>query len=324
MGPFINGSRIQFGTILRRSLLNDLRQTSVVAIEVEGASNEFSRVPGLYDHILDLLCRFRKLALTSTFIDLNEVIIIPFLFFGPGTFYAKDIFWPIGIQCRNPGILLTTISPGNTMRGHILIKKNNILGLNQKSGRPLSFTKVWKIKNKLSSKFTRYPWISTGFPNRLVERVGFRIESIKALNDRKERVVIEIVTNGSVSPRNALKESIVSLTKRLLRIDARMPCKTTKLKKQKVKNSFRHRQLKNKSISYYGYFDAKFIHFREPLRLNLGILNLGRERYCELQSIGFITIGQIMERLKKEPYILSPLVKKQTQQSFFQRGFIIG
>merc|ERR1712151_306591 len=177
-------------------------QTSVVAIEIEGALNEFSRLPG--------------------------------------TFHAKDIFWPVGIHCRNPGIILTTISPGRTMRGHVLIKKNNILTLNRKAGRPFRFDEIWRIKNKFSHRFTNYPWLRTGFPNTLIERVRFRIESIQSINDKKERLVLEIVTNGSVSPRNALKESIVSLIRKLARIEERIQdiTKPLKFKKRKVKKGF--------------------------------------------------------------------------------------
>merc|ERR1712228_28102 len=157
----------------------------------------------------DLLFQFRKINISSTFIQLGDIIIIPFLFFGPGTFYAKDIFWPVGIYCSNPGVILTTISAGRTIRGHILIQKNNILTLNQKRGRPFRFDEIWRIKNNFSSRFKNYPWMRTGFPNILIERVRFRIESIRSINDQKERLVLELVTNGSVSPRNALKESIV-------------------------------------------------------------------------------------------------------------------
>ena len=79
--------------MLRRSLINDLRLTSIIAIEIEGAQHEFFRLHGIYDNLLDLLFQFRKRFLCSSFLRLREIMIIPFLFFGPGIFYTKDILW---------------------------------------------------------------------------------------------------------------------------------------------------------------------------------------------------------------------------------------
>lgn len=47
LGPFWIGSRLQIGTRLRRSILNDLNQTSITAVEMDGAIHEFSRLPGV-------------------------------------------------------------------------------------------------------------------------------------------------------------------------------------------------------------------------------------------------------------------------------------
>jgi small subunit ribosomal protein S11 len=191
LGPFRRGSRLIVGTTLRRSLLNDLRQTSIMAIEVEGAMHEFSRIHGVYENLLDLLFQFRKRSLYSPFLKIGETITIPFLFFGPGTFYAKDILWPLGVHCRNPDILLSTISSSKIIRGHILIQKNNISDLIPKRGKQFQ---IHKVKNHSSTirfkKIHVYPWISTGFPHIQIERVGFRIESITSLRENQDRLVL--------------------------------------------------------------------------------------------------------------------------------------
>jgi DNA-directed RNA polymerase subunit alpha len=52
IGPFRLGSGLQIGTRLRRSLLNDLSQTSIIAVELEGVVHEFSRQPGIQEPVL--------------------------------------------------------------------------------------------------------------------------------------------------------------------------------------------------------------------------------------------------------------------------------
>ena len=129
IGPFVKSSRVNIGTMLRRSLINDLKHTSIIAIEIEGVQHEFFRLYGIYDNLLDLLFQFRKRFLCSSFLRLREIITIPFLFFGPGIFYTKDILWPIRVLCQDPNILLTIISASKKIRGQILIQKNNLFDL---------------------------------------------------------------------------------------------------------------------------------------------------------------------------------------------------
>jgi DNA-directed RNA polymerase subunit alpha len=226
IGPFVRGSRVHVGTMLRRSLINDLRLTSIIAIEIEGAQHEFSRLHGVYNNLLDLLFQFRKRSLCSSFLRLGEAMVVPFLFFGPGTFYAKDILWPTGVRCKNPNILLTTISAGKRIRGQLLIQKNNLLDLTLKRGKQFHSHRTPKINNHSSiitfKKTHVHPWLSIGFPNIPIKRVGFRVESIKSLRENQERLVLEIVTNGSVSPRKALKESTLCLINKFSIISERM------------------------------------------------------------------------------------------------------
>jgi hypothetical protein len=80
IGPFYKGSRLQIGTRLRRSLLNDINQTSIIAIKLDGVKHEFSRIPGIHESILDLLFQIRKLAINAPYLKIGETVVIPFFF----------------------------------------------------------------------------------------------------------------------------------------------------------------------------------------------------------------------------------------------------
>jgi DNA-directed RNA polymerase subunit alpha len=137
VGPFLPNSGLQIGTRLRRSLLNDLVQTSVVAVELDGAIHEFSRLPGVHEPVLDLLLHFRKIALYAPSLKFRERIIVTFRFFGPGTFYSKDIPWPYGVQCRKPKDLLVTLSAGSVVQGRILVRRDYVSSSAKKVGQPV-------------------------------------------------------------------------------------------------------------------------------------------------------------------------------------------
>ena len=134
IGPFLPNSGLQIRTRLRRSLLNDFIQTFVIAVELDGVIHEFSRLPGVHEPVLDLLLHFRKVALYAPSLKFRERIIVPFRFFGPGTFYAKDILWPYGVQCRKLKDLLVTLSSGAAVQGRILVQRDYVSSSVKKVG----------------------------------------------------------------------------------------------------------------------------------------------------------------------------------------------
>jgi len=123
MGPFTPGSRLQIGTRLRRSLHNDLVQTFIWGVEIEGVDHEFRRIKGVYDPVLDIIFQFRKVVLYAPLFKFGETIIIPIFFFGSGVVCRKDINWPSGVECSNPNMGLFTLARGRIVRGHLSIQK---------------------------------------------------------------------------------------------------------------------------------------------------------------------------------------------------------
>lgn len=342
LGPFRSGSRLLVGTRLRRSLLNDLDQVSIAAIKLEGAIHEFSRLPGIRESTLDILFQFRKVVLQAPFLKLGKTVIVSFLFSGPGLFFAKDIFFPEGIRCRNPEVLLVSLSPGAILRGHLLICKNQTFDSPTKNDRTVCFGEPWSKESfrgtiPIVKKFQRSsisPWLNLGFQSRTIERVGFRIESIGPLSKKREILIFEILTNGRVSPRQALRESSLLLINKFLDVAQRtIPNSQNEIflgieKKATRKKFFsfldkhfvERQQILSTKENFYNLCNIGFSHFYEPLGLDLRNLDLAKERYRELRSLGFQTLGQLLERLAFENSIFSPLLKKQRQLALFQLG----
>ena len=68
IGPFTKGNSLMFSTRLRRTLIHNLSQTSILRIKFEGASNEFSRLPGIQEPVMDLIFQFRKVSFNAFFL----------------------------------------------------------------------------------------------------------------------------------------------------------------------------------------------------------------------------------------------------------------
>jgi DNA-directed RNA polymerase subunit alpha len=332
LGPLYIGSRLQIGTRLRRTLLNDLNQTSITAIKLDGVKHEFSRISGTHESTLDLLFQFRKVALNAPYMKIGENVVVPFFFYGPGIFYAKDISWPNKIKCRNPMTYLMSLSPGAIVRGRLLVKKNLRLKQNSKDLVSLGKTSPFEsaISKKNDSKIPIFPWLRLGYPIRLVKRVGFRIESLEPINRQNEVLIIEVFTNGSISPREALNEASLLLTYKFSLITHLIIPTLNKnqyLIGKKVSRNYSSKTFQNKvkklikTKKNINFFTNGYSYFQEPFNLDLGNLDLSKERYHELQSFGLKTLGQLLERLAFESYCFSSNLKKQRQESLFNLGF---
>jgi DNA-directed RNA polymerase alpha subunit len=328
IGPFFPNSGLQIGTRLRRSLINDLTQTSIVAVELDGAIHEFSRLSGIHESVLTLLIHFRKVVLRAPFLKFRERVIVPFHFFGPGTFYAKDIPWPYGIQCRNPKAILGTLSSNGIMQGRILIQKNCVSTSAKKVGQPVHLSDFFSSK-RFNEKFPRsYPWLSIGFSPSSVERVGFRIECIESLDQKDEILIFEILTNGAISPRSALNEAALILVSKFSAIAnvtslINNHINDTRKSFRRKFSSFSNRKARcheRSGRTLYSAFNAGFSDFYEPLGLDLRNLSMSKERYSEFRSLGFQTLGQLLKRLSSDFYSFPYSLERQRQYAFFRLG----
>jgi DNA-directed RNA polymerase alpha subunit len=329
VGPFLPNSRLQVGTRLRRSLLNDLIQTFVVAVELDGAVHEFSHLPGVSEPVLDLLFQFRKITFFAPFLEFQEIVVVPFLFFGPGTFYAKDIPWPFGIQCSDPKGLLRTLSSGSVLRGRILIQKNCVSNSAKKVGQPIRLSDFSPSKHSNEKFWGHYPWLSIGFPPLVVERVGFRIECIGSSNQENEVLIFEILTNGVLSPRSALHEAALVLVYKFSAVaNVTLPPRYhTDANQKRFHKKFSFfsdkteiKRDKRFGKTLYSIFDIGFSNFQEPFGLDLGNLSLDKERYSEFRTLGFYTLGQLLDRLSSDFYSFPYLLEQKRQQAFSRLG----
>jgi DNA-directed RNA polymerase alpha subunit len=329
IGPFLPNSGIQIGTRLRRSLLNDLVQTSVIALELDGAIHEFSRLPGVSEPVLGLLFQFRKIALCAPFLEFQNTAVVPFFFFGPGTFYAKDIPWPPGIQCRKLKDSLVTLSSGSILQGRILIRKDCISGSAKKVGQPVHLEEFSSFKRFNEKLLEPYSWLSVGFPPKSVERVGFRIECLESLDQKNETLIFEILTNRTISPRFALHEAALILTSKFSAIanvtsttDYYVNASRKALRKKFsfLSNGKDECYHKRSGQTLYSIFDTSFSSFQEPVRIDLRNLDLSKERYSEFRNLGFQTLRQLLERLVSDFYSFPYSLEQQRRQAFFRLG----
>ena len=180
-----SGQGITIGNLLRRVLLGDLKGTAITGVRIAGVKDEFSLISGVREDILEILLNLKGIVLKS------EIVSRQFgrlRVHGPAVITASSLELPPEIEIINPNHYIATISSSNIVEIEFKIE---------------SGTK-YRLANELfSDKFEDF--IETDAIFMPVQKVDFKVENVyDNSNIIKERLIIDIWTNGSISPEQAI------------------------------------------------------------------------------------------------------------------------
>jgi len=182
------GQGITIGNQLRRVLLSDLGGVAISAVRIAGVSHEFSIVPGVREDILEILLNLKGIVFKSKTKDIQFGRL---KVQGPSVITANLIKLPKTLEIVNPNHYIATISTSNVLE--------------------IEFKFEYGIGYKLASQTfseeaNNYLQLDTIFMP--VQKVDFQIENVyDTTNNITERLFIDIWTNGSISPNNAIESA---------------------------------------------------------------------------------------------------------------------
>lgn len=188
--PLEKGFGVTIGNMFRRVLLSSLHGAAFTAIRVDGIQHEFSTIPGVYEDVAEIILNLKQVRLKL----LNkkaEKVTIPID--GAGTLTAGDILkYTSELEVLNPELHIATLSEEAKFeielrigkgRGYVPAEENKILD------QPIGLIPIDAIFS---------PVLNVKY---LVEntRVGQRTDF--------EKLILEIETDGSITPDDALTYS---------------------------------------------------------------------------------------------------------------------
>jgi len=182
------GQGITIGNQLRRVLLGDLGGIAISAVRIAGVSHEFSTIPGVREDILEILLNLKGIVLKS---KTHDTQFGRLKIQGPSVITANLIQLPESLIVVNPDHYIATIST------------SNILEIEFK----FEYGTGYKLASQtFSEEDDNYLQLDTIFMP--VQKVDFKIENVYDTNNNiTERLFIDIWTNGSISPSNALESA---------------------------------------------------------------------------------------------------------------------
>ena len=182
------GQGITIGNHLRRVLLGDLGGMAISAVRIVGIRHEFATLPGVREDILEILLNLKGIIIKS---DTRNVTFGRLKIQGPIVITADLVDLPAGLEIVNPNHYIATVSTSINLEIEFKIE----------------YGTGYKLASQLfADEDKNFLQIDTIFMP--VQKVNFKIENIYG-NDNKmtERLLLEIWTNGSLEPLEALKKA---------------------------------------------------------------------------------------------------------------------
>ena len=194
--PFDRGFGTTVGNSLRRILLSSITGSAVTAVKVEGVTHEFSAIPGVVEDVVDLLLNLKGLVVKS-FSSGTQTLRLSAK--GPMTILAKDIQIPADIQIVNPDWKIATLANDGKLELEIIVETG------------VGYTPA--DKQTAQRAIDVIPIDAVFMP---IKKVTYYIEPARTIEGQDyDRLVIEIWSNGSIEPTNALGYAAAKLIEQL-------------------------------------------------------------------------------------------------------------
>lgn len=259
--PLEPGYGITVGNALRRVLLSSLEGYAIAAIKIDGVKHEFDTIPGVKEDVTNIILNLKKVDLKQIAEDV-ETEKASITVSGQEVFKAGDIGKALtGFEVLNPEEVICHLDPDAGFTIEVTINKGR--GWVPADENQLDIQDIQTLA--IDSIYTP------------IKNVKYAVENFRV--DQKtdyEKLVIEITTNGSIMPKEAMKEAAKILIYQLMLFsDEKITIETTD----------------NEGTEE---FDEEILHMRQLLKTKLVDMDLSVRALNCLKSAEVETLGELV------------------------------
>jgi DNA-directed RNA polymerase subunit alpha len=279
--PLASSFGQSMGVGLRRTLLSSLRGSAIGYVKVEGAPHLFSTLPGVKESVLDIVLQLKQVRFE---VPGEGKFRVHLTAKGPGKVYAKDIEGEVKVVNGDLYLAEITENKGKIDIEAIIETGYGFVTAEEKEEGETGFITV-------DSAFSP------------VRKVNFKVEETRVgRKSNFERLVLEIWTDGSISPQDALKSSTDILARHFNYVlsgkdvpaDQAAPAAGTEAKDEA------HSKLDDIIIDELN-LPSRVINalLRENIETVADLLKRGKENLVGLKGLGKKSMDLIDDELKK-------------------------
>ena len=259
--PLEPGYGITIGNALRRILLSSLEGYAIASIKIDGVKHEFDTIPGVKEDVTNIILNLKKVDLKQT-VENTDSEKATITVTGRDEFKAGDLNAVLsGFEVLNPELVICHLDPSASFTLELVVNKGRGWVPAEENVTPADDINTIAI----DSIYTP------------IKNVKYTVENFRV--DQKtdyDKLTLEITTNGSILPKDALKEAAKILIYHfMLFSDEKITLETT----EKEENE---------------EFDEEVLHMRQLLKSKLIDMDLSVRALNCLKSAEVETLGELV------------------------------
>ncbi len=274
------------GNALRRVLLSNLEGTAVTSVRIAGASHEFSTIAGVREDVLDILLNMKETVLKSYSAQpqIGRMVVQ-----GPAKVTAASFDLPSEVDLISTDQYIASISAGHALEMEFRIEKG----------------KGYRAIDRSREETGGVDFMQIDAVFMPVRKVNYSVENfIDAAGDRKDRLVMEIWTNGSLTAQQAMSEAAALL------VDMFSPLKDVTLEPKRDEDTKEEDPtyqipIEELQLSVRAYNCLK----RAQINAVSDLLDYSQEDLLEIKNFGQKSAEEVVEALQVHLGIMLPLEK---------------
>lgn len=266
--PLEPGYGLTIGNALRRVLLSSLEGFAITSVKIDNIEHEFSTIPGVVEDVTELILNLKQIRFKRQIDDVdNEKVNI--VVGGQNQLKAAEFQKFIsGFQVLNPELVICNMEEGVQLNLEIMIEKGR------------GYVPAEINKTSTTSPFGTISIDSVFTP---VKNVKYSIENYRVEQKTDyEKLIFEIITDGSIHPKDALTEAAKTLIHHfLLFSDERIT-------------------LEADEIAQTETYDEESLHMRQLLKTKLTDMDLSVRALNCLKAAEVDTLGDLVSYNKND------------------------
>jgi DNA-directed RNA polymerase subunit alpha len=192
--PFERGFGTTIGNAMRRVLLSSIEGAAITAVKIDGVLHEFSPIPGVVEDATDIILNLKQIPL-KMHVDATKTLYLRVDKAGP--VLARDIEVDADVEILEPDAHIATVAEGGRLHMEMRMKRG----------------RGYISADKNFDEDLGIGWIPIDSVHSPVKKVNYLVEAARlGQTTDYDKLTIDVWTNGSVTPRDA-----VSLSAKLVR-----------------------------------------------------------------------------------------------------------
>ena len=192
--PFERGFGTTVGNAMRRVLLSSIEGAAVTAVKIDGVLHEFSPIPGVVEDATDIILNLKQIPL-KMHTDATKTLYLRVD--KAGEVRARDIEADADIEILEPDAHIATVAEHGKLHMELRVKRG----------------RGYVSADKNFDEDLGIGWIPVDSVHSPIKKVNYLVEAARiGQNTDYDKLTVDVWTNGSVTPRDA-----VSLSAKLIR-----------------------------------------------------------------------------------------------------------